>query len=335
MGTDAFSDPGMDTPIAELPPPQEEPAARPPRRGPRVLRSAIGAGLRYARRAWRPLLAVVLVQLLLGLTVAVPLGARLGARLDRHAHAPALAGSPDAYDAERGWEAGLDAGIWGDVRRLEAGLLEGLATALVALIVLGWLFGSVAAGGFLGTAASHDERVSVGRFFTEGARNFFRMLRVGLLVLAVLYVAGRIVFETWAGVASEAATSQGDAWWSTRLQETVFLVVFLWLRVVADLARADLVVFARRSAVLAFLRALWRTLRHPVRTLGLALAVGVPAFLLLVLFSPIVHAFTGGTWPALVATFLLFQLAVLVRWASRAALLAGDAYLVADMASTR
>ena len=83
---------------------------------------------------------------------------------------------------------------------------------------------------------------------------------------------------------------------------------------------------ARRSAVVAFARGLWRTVRHPVRTLGLALAVGLPAMALLLLLSLV--PFGGAAWPALLVTFLLVEVAVLVRWASRAALLAGLAYVV-------
>jgi hypothetical protein len=132
------------------------------------------------------------------------------------------------------------------------------------------------------------------------------------------------VFEAWAEAAKageEGAATEAAGFWGQRLREGVFLAVFLWFRVAADLARVDLVRTSRRSAFLAFFRGLGRTLVSPVRTLGTAAALGVPAFLLLLLLAAVVRSATSASAVALVATFVAIQAAVLVRWASRAALL--------------
>ena len=319
---DPRRDPGMQTPVEPLPAPSDEadgPRERKPP-PPGGLRAAARAGLGYVLWAWRPLIAVVVVQLLLALTVVLPLQSRVATHLDAHAHAEALAGAPNAADDELGWIAGLDAGLWRDVRRLEADVFDGLTITLFWVILVAWLFGALAAGGFLGTAIDRHLPASAGRFFSHGGRNFGRMLRVGLVFLFLAWVAGRLVLQSCGGGAHPTGG------WGGRLREGAFVLAFLWLRVAADAARADLVVYARRSALSSFARGLWRTVRHPVRTLGLALVVGTPALGLLLLLG--LAPFGGISWPALLGTFLLVQLAVFVRWASRAALLAGLAHLV-------
>jgi hypothetical protein len=122
------------------------------------------------------------------------------------------------------------------------------------------------------------------------------------------------------------APSEGAGWWGGRLREAVFVLLFLWFRLAADLARARLFVRAKRSAVAAFFRSLFPALR--LRYLGTATLLGLPLFLLLLLLSFAARALTGDGWVVLVLLFFTFELAVLVRWISRAAVLAGFAHIV-------
>jgi hypothetical protein len=349
-------DPGMSTPLAPIPASERGAAEGAGGRRPSSRRGrrrgggeggkergrkggrrggVIAFGIRQAFHAWRPLLVVLLVQILLALTVTAPFRARVSARLDRHAHAAALAGSPTAVDAAEGWSAGLDGGIWRDLKRLEEETFQGLAAAFLWVALVAILFGAVAAGGFLGLAVEPKAPATAGRFFALGGRHFGRMLRVTLVLLVLVYLAARLVYEAWGGAAKTAELAAGTSasvFWGRRIRDGVFLLFFLWMRVAADLGRADLVVFARRSAFLAFFRGLGRTLRHPLRTFGLALAVGAPALLLLLGLAFLRPAVVGATWVPLVGAFLLYQVAVWIRWTSRAALLSGDARLVAELA---
>jgi hypothetical protein len=330
-----LGDPGLETPLAPLPAPVEAapPAPAPPARPPGApgALGAAAAGARFALRAWRPLLAVLVVQILLALTVAVPFQAGLGARLDAHPHARALAGAPTKADRALGWEAGMDAGLWRDARRGLEPLFEALPVVLFWVLLVAWLFGAVAAGGFL-ALATEPGSASVGRFFAGGGRWFGRMARVGIVFFVVFLLVGRLVHEGWGAAVLDretAAASGGVRWWGERAREFTLLGAFLVLRVVGDLARADLVLTGRRSAFLAFFRRFGTVLRHPVKTLGAALLVGLPAFAALWLLSLLLPDVPGGGWGGIVALFLVLQLAVLLRWASRAAVLAADARLLA------
>ena len=336
-----------------------EPAGAPPRRR----RPALAAGIAYAWRARRAILFLVLAQLAFGLTIALPLRARVGPVLDVHPHAPALAGEPDAYDRAAGWTDGLDWSLLADLRKKEAPFLEGLSLALVWLAVLAWLFGQAAAGGILATAAEKDledgappprpgsapgsayepaapstagaapgPRGFVARFLAGAGRWFFPMLRTSLVFLVLCEgVVRRVVFEAWGGIARDLesrAKADTIAWWGERRRELVYVAAFLVLRAAADLAKAHLVAFGRKSAVIAYVRGFATLLRHPLRAGGLALLVGVPEVALLFLCALLMQSFPGGTWTQILGAFLVLQAAVLVRWTSRAVLLAGNVRLL-------
>ena len=282
------------------------------------------------------------MQLLFGLSIALPFRAKVGPHLDLHAHASAFAGEPDSFDQNTGWEAGLDWGVWADIKRREAPFFEGLGLAMVWIGVLAWLFGQAVSGGFLGAAADDvaaraagtpsPAKGRVARFLAAAGTWFFPSLRVSLVFLATMLVARRVIFEIWGGIAGEAeaaAPSQAVSWWAMRWREGVFLAVFLVFRVAADLGRAHLVVRGRRSAFLSFLRGLGTLARHPLKAGGLALLVAVPEMLLLAALARLIPGFPESSTLELVALFLVLEIAVLVRWSARAVLLAGNARLLA------
>ncbi len=338
-------DPGMDTPVAPIPAPEATTARK--RRGkerPPKAREVVGeptfftpfrSGLAYAGRAWRVLLCVLFVHLVLAMTVVMPFKARMAERLDGHAHAPALAGAPDAYDRAAGWEeGGLAYGLWQDAKRLEKSLLDSQQLTVFWIAVVAWLFGALVNGGYLGTMRAGG-RVTLSSFLDHGGRSYGRMLRVGIVFALAYYVLATLVMVIWAQAASVderwSKTSETQ-WWGDLWRAVVMVVGFLWMRVAADLARADLVRTERRSAGLAYRRGVGWTFRHPLQTFGLALFVGVPAFLVLLGLGYLLGAVEGGTTLMLIIGFVVVQVAVFVRLGARAAVLAGDLTLLEKVA---
>lgn len=338
------SDPGMDTPLAPFDDPSEASAeaaqggrGRARHRSTReaapddVSPGAFRTGLGYAARAWRALLIVLLVHLLLGLTVVLPFQSALARHIGHHGHAPALAGAPDLYDQATGWSTpGLDAEVWTDTRRHMADLRAGLGIGLFWVCLVAWLFGAVVAGGVLGTRG--HQRVRVGEFLSAGGHHFFKMLRVGLVFAAGYYLLGRIVLEAWALSVADGeawASSSSVAWWGERIREGAMVLGFLWLGLACDLARAELALTDRSSACLAVLRGFGRTLRHPLRTSGVALAFGLPATVLLVGVGLASRWIPGDGTLGLIGLFLTIQVAVYLRLFARAGRLVGLATLVA------
>lgn len=339
-------DPAMETPVSPLPDaaptPKRKARAAPTRarkgRARREKTPAAGGGERGPLRAgiafvfasWRALLFVLLLQLLLGLTVVLPFWQTVSARLDHHPHASSLAGSPSAY--EKGFahwaDGGMDPGIWRDMQRLDKAFYDGVTTTAYWVALVAWLLGALVAGGFLGSAVSGEDPVRVGAFLSHGARLYGPMLRMGLCFALAFYVVARLVFEAWGGSVQPTefmASSEESGFWGARLREGVVVLLFFWLRVAADLGRARMAVMGTRGAVKAFFGGLLRALRP--KPILCALAIGVPVTVALFALGFVARALVGdGTW-VLVGLFLVFQLAVLLRWAGRAALLGAYAKL--------
>lgn len=284
----------------------------------------IGFGVGFFFASWRVLLFVVLVQLLLGLTVVLPFYQAVSERLDHHPHAAALSGAPTSYDKSLGpWaDGGMDPGLWQDIKRLDASLFEGVGITAYWMAVVAWLFGALVAGGFLGTAVSGENPVRVGAFLGHGARLYGPMLRMGICFALALYVCARLVIEAWGGLAASSefmASSEAAGFWGARLREGVLVLLFFWLRIAADLGRARMAVMGTRGAVASFLGGLWRALR--LRPILAALAYGVPVTLLLFGLGFLARVLVGDETWVLVALFVVFQIAVFLRWGGRAALL--------------
>lgn len=341
------ADPAMETPLSPLPdaaPKRTTRAKRgeirstrkrrarkeaPPResggeRGP------IASGFAFVFASWRVLLFIVLIQLLLGLTVVLPFWQAAAARLDHHPHASALAGSPTAY--EQGmtpWaEGGMDPGIWADMKRVDKAFYDGVTTTAYWMALVAWLFGALVAGGFLGTAVAGEDPVRVGSFLSHGARLYGPMLRMGLCFALAFYVVARLVFEAWGGTSASSefmAASEEAGFWGARLREGVVVLLFFWLRIAADLGRARMAVLGSRGAVKAFFGGLVRALR--LKPILAALAFGVPVTVLLFGLGFLARELVGDDTWVLLGLFLVFQFAVFLRWAGRAAQLGAYAKL--------
>ena len=340
------TDPAMETPLSPLP----ESGAAPKRArrgeirstrkrrarkenapaGDGASRGPIGAGFAFIFASWRVLLFVVLIQLLLGLTVVLPFWQTASKRLDNHPHASSLAGSPTAYEQSLApWsEGGMDPGIWADMKRVDKAFYDGVTTTAYWMALVAWLFGALIAGGFLGTAVAGEDPVRVGSFLSHGARLYGPMLRMGLIFAIGFYVCARIVFEAWGGTSASSefmASSEETGFWGARLREGVMVLLFFWLRIAADLGRARMAVMGNRSAFKAFFAGLWRALR--LKPILAALAFGVPTTLVLFGLGVLARELTGDDTWVLLALFFVFQVAVFVRWAGRAALLGAYAKL--------
>jgi hypothetical protein len=134
-------------------------------------------GLVRAGRAWRLVLLVWLVHLVLAAAAAFPLWRVLRA---------AVGVLPEA-DVLR---TGIALGALADLAEIRPGLDEALAFTLVAAAVVGLLLGSAVTGGILEVLLGRDER-TLGHRFGRGAGRFFgRFFRLALVVGILAAVVG-------------------------------------------------------------------------------------------------------------------------------------------------
>lgn len=335
------TDPGMETPVAPIPAPtsrrrrdrERPPPAREKADDVPTFFGPFRSGVGFAMRGWKVVLLVLLVHLALAMTVVLPFQSRMAERLDSHAHAPAMAGAPDAYDRAAGWDdGGLAYGVWQDAKRLEKPLLDSQRITVFWIALVAWLFGALVSGGYLGVRQS-GARMTVSGFLEAGGRAYGRMLRVGLVFAIAYYIVATLVLVLWARAVSvgEAWSNTSESsWWGEQWRVGLVAVLFLWFRVAADLARADLVRTGRKSALLAFFRGFCATLRHPLKTFGLAIFIGVPALLIVLGIGVLLNSLVTTTTVELLLAFFIIQLAVFIRLLARAAVLAGSHQLVND-----
>jgi hypothetical protein len=136
-------------------------------------------GLVRAGRAWRLVLLVWLIQLVLAVAAALPLWRMLRG---------AVGVLPEADVLRRG----IALGALADLAEMRPGLDDAVAFTLVAAAVVGLLLGSAVTGGILEVLLGRDER-PLGHRFGRGAGRFFgRLLRLTLVVGVLAAIVGGV-----------------------------------------------------------------------------------------------------------------------------------------------
>jgi hypothetical protein len=283
--------------------------------------------------------------------VALPFAWAIGGAIDRSVgrsvlHEKLVAGFDFGWfgefsNAARGLEAtfrpGL-AGIGAFFDNLEAWWTGGLFTGLPLLVGLGVLYAVVWAfllGGalerFAGATAtfgaSYDERP--GGLLAAGGRYLGRFLGVSA-VMAVAYY-GVYKLARWGfGWLEEAQRDQTvESAVLVRVLVGALICVFLLmaLRTVADYAKVAIVAEGRRDVFSALGAGALFVVRHPARALGLTLAWVLFGALALAVYAQVAPGVGQASWTAVVWAFLVGQMALVVRFALRLGLLAGETRL--------
>ena len=207
---------------------------------------------------------------------------------------------------------------------------SGAALALAAM-----LFGAFQAGGWLQIFLERTHGHSVQRFFHGGSRFFFRFVRVLLLTLLWLHIAGWLVYETpWKWVMSlffgavdgnlEVLTSELTARRVVWMQDGLYACLFCLISAWGSFTRTRLALQDTNSAVWAGVCTWWTLMRHPLRTLApLCSLLFVDGALLLgvALLARLLQSGLGaaGDWMPVLFLFLLDLLALLLRSVVRGA----------------
>jgi len=200
----------------------------------------------------------------------------------------------------------------------------GAALALAAM-----LLGAFQAGGWLQIFLERTHGHSVQRFFHGGSRFFFRFVRVMLLSLLWLHLAGWLMYETpWKWAMSllfgaedgnlEVLSSELVARRVVLVQDGLYAVLYALVIVWGTFTRTRMALQDTNSAVWAGVCTCWTLLRHPLRTFAplaalflieLALMLGV-ALLMKLLQSGLG---VSGDWMPVLFLFLLGLLSLLLR----------------------
>ncbi len=301
------------------------------------LGSAAREGARRALGAWRLCLGLWLANAIAALPFAFAVGAAL-----HGSFGPGLAAERMRAGFDMGWygtfqsrASGLPATFRPELLRAGAFLenLEGWLTGRLfeadpALLALGGAYALVwllLLGGSLARLARGPAGASGARFFQDGARFFWRLLRLALVGAAgywALYRAwlwSQDRLASWArDVASERAVL------AAQLGAAMLMALSLVFWHAALLvAKVTLVREDRRSALLGLLRGLLFALRRPVVLLGLYGTFAALGWLFVALYAYATPGAGAATGRQVALAIALAQLCLLLKLATRLAWMGG------------
>lgn len=258
---------------------------------------------------WRLLLWWAILLFLPTFVATLPVWQLLGENLDHSLYAARLAERLDLIAV---------ADLLGAVREHYASAVgSGAGVALLLTVLLSPLLSSMSLA-----AARARDRLGFMALLASGAQGYARMLRVLIVAIIPLGIAGALSAAAFhlAGKSAETALLEGDALHAAHVALALSAVLMLLAHATVDSARALLGNDRRRrSAFLAWWHGCKLLVRHPLAVLGVYLAVtlvGLAAAALLLLTRMHVPALgAGGTLGALA----LAQLLVLVLGWTRSA----------------
>lgn len=288
-------------------------------RTPRLWRRSLARGAQ-----WRLLLLWICGAALPAAFFALPLARYLGQQLDR---------SPRAQDLVAALDFGTIVDLAKQLETGDAALGAGASAALVGAL----LVAPVLAGAAL-TAARSQQKLRFAPLLSGAGELYGRMLRMALVSLLPLGLAGGLAFAARriATKAAERAIFESTADRAALIAFASAALALFLARLTVDAGRAHLAAEPhRRSAFLAWLSGAQLVARRPLQSLGLGLATMLCGALVawaLLLLRLRLHQ--TGVASVLVA-FLLAQAAVAAIGWDRASRLIGFAELVRSDAAGR
>jgi hypothetical protein len=270
--------------------------------------AALVAGLRAPLVRWRLVLLLWLSRLLPAvLAFGLPAYARAHARSAHHPDAGLLL--DPARDAEgfcHSWTADFFRDGW-----------SAAPEVLFWVVVCTWVLVTCLAGGIVARLVHGG---SAGLFLAECGRYAGRFLRLGLVAAFCFYLADLACNALLAELHAEGARRHATEDYvlsRTWMRGTLFLALVYVLGLVHAYARIDIVAHERRSALLAFLRAVATLALNLPRLLvvevGMLALAGLAALVALVVARGAAPTGPQASLPALGAFFLLALLASYLR----------------------
>jgi hypothetical protein len=290
--------------------------------------TTLGIILRAMRRAlqWRLLLLSPIALLVASLTTLFALSQFFGE----------LFGNSPRWKELTSLDSSAAAGV---IKALGTSAADGIPMAIETSLILALVFAPLLAGAALTVAepAGAPARPRL-RELLAGAGSYYpRLLRMQIAALVPLGLAGIVisVVNKWASRVSDAAASETATHTSGRIALVVSIVLLFLAQLIVDAGRARLAAEpARRSAV----RALWAGFKlirnRPLHALSLGAVTMIVGLLAAAVLLVVRQQITQGSTMAILAAFVIGQLAVAaVAW-GRAAKLCGLVEIARDLAAS-
>jgi hypothetical protein len=318
---------------------------------------ALRDGFRLVRRSWGLVFLILASNLLVAAVLAVPLQRALEAELSKKDAASRMLEGFDYRwwsewsSRQTGWTGSFGPEIFGVgfafrnlelllggqlparlPARLPAGAEEPNESAdgvILGLGVLYLLLQTFLTGGILAVFRGSQGEWRLRGFLHGSGFYFGRLLRVGLLALAIDLLLFRlnVPLARWVDAHAREAVSEltASAWLFGRY--AALLLALLLVHVLSGYAKVIVVLEERSSALLAFLSSVGFCARHAAKVLGLLLAIVALSVLLLLSWSFLDSHSTTAGYASQAVALLIAEGLVLGRIALRLAFLGGQVAL--------
>jgi hypothetical protein len=258
--------------------------------------NSVRAGILRSVRAWKGMVIVWFITLITVSLVALPMKGALNAGLG------------DSMITEK-LAHGINIEVFADLGSNLSSLSSYFLTGLLMIVLITFITNSFLSGGMFNSLRKFSGTFSARKFFLNSAKYFRSFILISLIIdLLILMAAFLIIIIPVSIVAHSEASAEGAFFKTFIIAASVFLIVLIWLLVVADYARAWQV-NQKRSACL---KALGFGFRQTFRTFLSSYSLMVILIFVQLLFGSAVLYVLSGIKPAsgigILLLFLLSQI---------------------------
>jgi hypothetical protein len=147
-----------------------------------------------------------------------------------------------------------------------------LPSVILTLIFIYILFRTFLAGGILRIYNSSHEKFRIKNFFSGAGTYYLRFILLMLISWVFFYLIGIILNRKFTSILNRVSSrsySEIPSFYLDLLFSAIVLILFLFIQMVFDYARIDVVRKERRNVIKSIWKSVFFVFRHPVSTLGL------------------------------------------------------------------
>lgn len=263
--------------------------------------NSVKAGMVRSVKAWKGIVIIWFITLIIVSLVALPMRGALKAGLGNSMITEKLAG-------------GINVEVFADLGENFSSLSSYFLSGLFIIVLISFITNSFLSGGLFSSVKESAGTFSSRKFFTTSAKYFWSFLLISLILdLLILLIAFLIIGIPVSIVANAEVSSEGALFKTFIITVSIFLLVLIWFLAVADYARVWQVT-QKRSACF---KALGFGFRQTIRTFLSSYTLMLILIFVQLLFGSLVLYVLSGMKPAtgtgIILLFLLSQIFFFIK----------------------
>ena len=193
-----------------------------------------------------------------------------------------------------------------------------LPSAIITLIFLYILFRTFLAGGILSVYNSSHEKFKMKSFFSGAGVYYMRFILLMLISWIFLYLVGILLNRKLTSIlnaVSSISYSEIPSFYLGLLFSVIILMLFLFIQMVFDYARIDVVREERQNAFKSVKKSVHFIIRHPLSTLSVFYLLFLAGAVFAVVYSFVAEALPDANFLGVLIGFIVQEIFILgVIW---------------------